>query len=274
MNAPTPSLTLWFFALGLVVALPVAATAQDEKPPQTVEERDLGDGFRAVSVNGGPPAIIDDVTGLILKDIGGRTAVVDPSAGAILFIGDDGEPLVKFYGSKKGGAAEGKKLAPKTLARMKAYMDRVKEYSKDLERGRDARKKTGKTKPSKPKPSLLEQALKLLGVKGEEATALRPMLAAILRKQDEMRRSTLDLARTKPARTSDLPAAVQTFLSAFRKSQTKGTGADTASLSKGLPAYRAARKQQHAELKTLREKLRELLSLAQEAKLAAVGVLD
>ena len=66
----------------LLASLPAAALAQ-EKPEAAVVEEDLGDGFRSVSVNGGPPAIIDDETGLILKEIKGMPAIVDEEAGEI-----------------------------------------------------------------------------------------------------------------------------------------------------------------------------------------------
>lgn len=280
-NAKRPP--LWSLALLFVCAWPLVAVAQ-EKPKAEVEERDLGDGFRAVSVNGGPPAIIDDTTGLIFKEIKGRPAIVDREAGAILFLNDNGEPLVKHYGDKRGGAPDGQKIDPKKLARMKAYMTRVKEFSKDMEKGREARKKRGaKRNPTKPKESLLDRTLKLLNVEGEVAEAIRPILASILTKQDEIRRSSVDLAHAplgkanldkQAPRTTDLPAPIQTFLRAFHASLKDP--ADTAQnpLAKALPGYRAARKKQDAQLAALRETLREVLTVLQEAKLTAVGVLD
>jgi cell division protein FtsB len=51
-------------------------------------------------------------------------------------------------------------------------------------------------------------------------------------------------------------------------------GADPAALESAMAELRESRKKAEAELKTLREDLRELLDLREEAKLILHGVLD
>jgi hypothetical protein len=118
----------------------------------------------------------------------------------------------------------------------------------------------------------------LLGVDGEVADAIRPLLASVLNKQDQIRRSSARLpngkSSKKPTRTGDLPAPIQAFLSAFRASLKNPADTAESPLAKALLGYRMARAQQQGELTKLREKLREVLSVVQEAKLTAIGVLD
>ena len=215
----------------LGVGLAPTALAQEDKPGPVVIEEDLGDGFRSVSVNGGPPAIIDDNTGLILKEIKGRPAVVDQEAGAFMFLSDDGEPVVKYYRNKDGGG-DAKKHDPKMLDRMRAYMKRVQKHGAAMQRGKEARKKgKGEKKPVDSIEALLPRYMKLLALGAEEAEVIKPLLEGILRKQDEIRRSTVNLARK--AKTSDLPAAIRSFLSAFRAAQKAGVIWRLASRSSG-----------------------------------------
>lgn len=266
---------MWALVLGTASLSPAECAAQDK----VVE--DLGDGFQAVSVNGGPGAIIDTQTGLILKLIKGRPAIVDPKAGAFMFEGDDGEPVVKHYGWKKGGG-DGDERPKPNLSRMKAFMKRVKAHAQAQERIRKGGKATKKPIPKR--KTRIELLLELLGAKGEEVKVFRPLLRKILEAQDEIRASTIDvvrLAKGKPAQGKRakgktkraLPAAVVALHETFRALRA-GKTVDEATLSKQLLAFRAARKQQDAHLAALRAKLRELLTVVQEAKLTAVGVLD
>jgi hypothetical protein len=280
MNA-TPLLQLLICSL-LALGANGVATAQDKGRKSVVSE-DLGGGFRAVSVNGGPPAIVDDETGLILKSIKGRPAVVDKEAGAFMFLSDEGKTVVKYYGKKKGRRGSSN-VDPKKLERMKAFMKRVRKHSEALGRihaggkgGKKGLKKPNKKSPAETLEDRLAFCLKLLAVSPEEAAVIKPLLGAILVKQDQIRRSTLNPSARRP-KTDDLPAAIQTFLTTLREGLVSLKGQKTpendARLEKGLPAYRAARAQQGKELEVLREKLREALTVLQEAKLAAVGVLD
>ena len=268
----------------LVLGMAGAASGQD-KPDVLVESEDLGDGFRAVSVKGGPPAIIDDQTGLIFKTIKGRPAIVDPEAGAILFMNAEGQGVVKYYGAQgaKGaeGAEGGQKLDAKKLERMKAFMKRVKEHttpSKDGEKR--AGEQVGGKSPARTLELRLAFCLQLIAVSGEETLVIEPLLRAILVKQDQIRRSTLEPG-SKPPRSDDLPPVIQGFLAALRETvpgplDPKGrkTPDSDGRVEKGLAAYRAARLKQGKELSALRGKLREALTVLQEAKLTGVGVLD
>jgi hypothetical protein len=273
------------------VALPLTATAQEaEKPEPVVVEEDLGDGFRWVSVNGGPGAIIDDETGLIMKQIYGRVGIVDQESGAILTLGDDGEPQVKFYGGgKKDHGAQGE-LPPEKLERMRAFMERVRAHPSYRDRGEIPRGgEDGKPRRTRQLPGIdwdarVARLLGLLEVADEEAEALRPLVLAVLRQQDAIRRSTLvphqlqpesaDATKRAPDRSDrgrgELPAAIRTFLDTLRRNGPL----DEAQVEQDLAAYRTARAEQDAELKRLRDELRGVLTPLQEAKLVAVGVLD
>jgi hypothetical protein len=281
----------WTLILGFVcLALSTPASAQGEKPEQVVEERDLGDGFSAVSVNGGPPAIVDNQTGLIFKQFYGRPAVVDQEAGAILYLDKQGEPALKFYGDKGGAKGAPKQLDPKRLERMKAYMQRVKAHTKTKGLvGAKGKPKPGKKSKLKKAANRLEERLalylQLLGVAGGESEVIvKPRLEAVLRQQDQIRRSTLDVIRVKTPKgpgglratthkTQDLPSAIQDFLRAFR-AHVSGKASDQSLLCQGLASYRAARGKQDAALKSQRAKLREVLTPTQEALLVALSVLD
>ncbi len=285
------SVVWWLMVVGLICGGGAAAFAQD-KPG--VETQDLGDGFRAMSVNGGPWAIIDTQTGLIMKSVRGQPFIWDSRTRTYMTMDAEGNPVV---GQKGGG---GGKADPKMIARMKAFLGQVQKHQKAMDGLNSAdRNKSGKKSASKPGgankkarakdgwgkkqdpaqvfESLLTRYLKLLGIAGEEAEVLRPQLAAVLRKLDRIRRSTVRMARTGPSaprpRTGDLPNEIRTYLQTFRAVLKTGDRDREAQLEQSLPAYRAARAKQDAELATLRKNLRELLTVAQIAKLAAVGVL-
>jgi hypothetical protein len=297
--------------LFLLLPVPFVALAQEKPAPEVVEE-DLGDGFRAVSVNGGPPAIVDDETGLIFKQIYGRPAIVDEAAGAVLILSDEGEPVVKPLG--KGRRDDAPALDKKTLARMKAYMQRVQDHGEAMNRLRQggAAKGKGKSKGKgkKAKPAYdpaaawaarVDAYLRPLQLRDEEAlVVLRPLVGAILLQQDLIARSTVDAQKGKggmggkggkgskggkagqpgknsgsgaaPWRPLPLPAEVLDYQRLFRAA--RRADADRQPLVAALGSYRAARRAQDAELKARRDELREVLTEDQEALLVAVGLLD
>jgi hypothetical protein len=251
------------------------ALAQGKVAPEPIAEEDLGDGLRAVWYSEDkPPVIYDDASGMMIKGTLDRPVIVDQKGGFYLYLDGEGNPQVKSYGKGKGGAEPD----PKALKRMRGFMKRARALHESGRLGRagKGKKGAGKDKGAK-KVSQLELLLQLLELKGEEKVALRPLLAAILSKQDEIRRSALGLSsskgglQAKPAKTRDLPAAIQTFLSAAR-ARIAGKGA--APTPEALEAYRAARATQDKELAAARTGLREVLTESQEATLVAVGVLD
>ena len=169
---------------------------------------------------------------------------------------------------------------------MKTFLGHAQAYGKagkGPRAGEGKRTEQGKGKDKgKPKaPALTWDAvvaahLQLLGADDETALALDPLLRAVLLKRDEIRRSVAPdvhpgakAQRVLPG-SNALPAAIDDYLRAFDA----GRKAEGAQLEQGLAAYRAARKAQDAELAGLREQLREVLTVTQEAKLVAVGVLD
>ena len=260
------------------LSLSLTAAAQDGEKPGVVEE-DLGDGFRAVSVKGGPPAIIDDNTGMILKQAYGRPIIYDQQTGAVLYLDDEGEPTVKHKGAPKGESDSPENA--KRVERMKAFMKRAQSYGK----GRKDSAAKGKGKQAKKAPAItwdvvVAAHMRLLNAEDESKQIIEPRLRAVLLKQDEIRRSTAPVSpfgtgskfakrKTLPG-SNALPAAIRSTLHAFAASQKGGQDAE---LGTGLAAYRAARKAQDTELATLSESLREVLTVSQEAKLVAAGVL-
>ena len=267
----------WILALGVLgLAAPGTVSAQEGEKPGVVEE-DLGDGFRAVSVGGGPPAIFDDATGMILKQAFGRAVIYDSETGATLYLDDDGAPVVKYKGDpqREGGNAE----HAKRLERMKTFMKRAQTYGQER-KGTPAEGGAGEGKKGKAEknPALTWDALvaahmQLLAADEETKLVLEPLVRAVLLKLDEIRRSTAPAsppgAKAAPVLPGSLalPAAISDYLRAFANQEGK-------KLEAGLAAYRAARGEQDAELARRREALRALLTVSQEAKLVAAGVLN
>ena len=124
----------------------------------------------------------------------------------------------------------------------------------------------------------------LLGIAEEEfELVILPILKAILIKQEEIRRSTIGLAQLravtrlgkgrtgeKSKRFADLPSGIRAFHEVLLgREQIEG-----AELRASLAGFREARETQDAELEELRSSLREVLTVIQEARLTAVGVLN
>jgi hypothetical protein len=271
----------WMALIGLAVLAVPAGDAQEEGEAPgkgTVRTVMLEDGVKMVSVGDGPPALIDSKSGMVLKLVDGQPALVDTKAGEMIMLNENGEPVLIDY--KRGGwkKSAGGGGAPARTYTGPELLERMKELRRQLD---TMRKEGGAKKTRVETPATRDARLAayrdLLGFGDAEWGAVEPLLRAVLVKQDEVRRSRVSVDRLRKGtkgtgvpKDDGLPPAIRVF---HRKLQ---GGADVASgeMKRLLDAFRAARAQQDAELKRLRDKLREVLTVRQEALLAATGVLD
>jgi protein CpxP len=117
----------------------------------------------------------------------------------------------------------------------------------------------GRRDPEQMKKDLYDQAMKILALKPEEAAVVMPLVKdaidarAAVRQDDDTRR--------------------QDFL-AYMRTATAGTDAEKAAIAAKLAEYRSAREAGKAKLKDSEDKLRDVLTVENEAKLCALNILE
>ncbi len=267
----------WMALLGLTALTATAVDAQEEGAAPgkgTVRTVELEDGVKMVSVGDGPPALIDSKSGMVLKLVDGQPALVDTKAGEMIMDGEDGEPVLIDY--KRGGWKKGA-VAPARTYTGPELLERMKELRRQLDEMRNEKKGTkARVGTSAIRDARLAAYRDLLGFGDAEWGAVAPLLRAVLVKQDEIRRSRVGIDRLRKGAKGvgvtddDLPLAIR----AFHGKLQGGTVVEPEEMKRLLEGFRAARAQQDAELKRLRGRLREVLTVRQEALLAATGVLD
>ncbi len=209
----------------------------------------------------------------------GVPTLYDTHTGMMMYEDENGKMITRSYrdgrGGKGGGRQAGKKGGGKASSAKKTE-----------ERGKAAGKETDAEQKTRLDPAMFWDARALQYREMLECTdeewkqVILPLLKAVLIKQDEIRRSTTSPGRLQTttrvswggkrnAGSGDLPSAIRTFHSRLRQEK---VGPEE--LKSGLTGFRSARSKQDAELKELRDKLRAVLTILQEARLTAVGVLD
>ena len=265
-----------------VVAFALVAATSSAQRAEVIKN----DGVTVYMQDGQPRAVTDDQLGMTIKPIGGRMAVFDSRHKVMLLeSADGGAPIMVDYSQDMGaikaavasnqGNMSGGKLDPKAQARMKQFMEQAKQRSTERADGT-------RGDPKNVWDARAERYRPLLEPEDDEWNMIiKPFLIEVLKKQDEIRRSTVEdwrlsyakrlgSAATLSARNPDLPEAIRKFQDSLAGEKKVAT----ADMRKRLEAFRGAREKQDTELKQRRDKLREVLTVDQEAKLAATGVLD
>ena len=273
--------------IGLLIAVLLAAPVlgQDEEP--AVEKQDLGDGLWLVRNGEEPPTVYDTRSGRSMTMVDDQPALIDKRAGVMLIAGAEGPVLVDLESWWANGKDGGKILddperAEQMMDELAAMQFTKRQREEHLRRNPEEkrvevyRKEDQRSDSSKSAASQADRYLELLGATKEEyELIILPLLLAVLEKQDEIRRSTIDPVRTGRRsravllRDEDLPAPIRNLHRVLGAEKVEAEQLEVA-----LEAFRVARRGQDEELQRRREKLREVLTVPQESALTAAGVLD
>ncbi len=131
--------------------------------------------------------------------------------------------------------------------------------------GRGGRGGRGNWDPAAMRQRMLERMQEMLGATGDEWTVIKPRLEAVMEKQQATRE--LQAGRFGRRGDSAPPAAVADVEKAI-------ADGDAAAIKAALDALRKQRAEKEAELTAAKNQLREVLSVAQEARLVLMGTLD
>lgn len=135
--------------------------------------------------------------------------------------------------------------------------------------------------PARMEERLLGRVQEELKATDEEWTAIKPLLSDVFKAQMKARPNMRGMMRRPggqggpgaPGRQGGMMGAGNPEAEALQTAA-ENDSTSNAELKDKLKAYRAAVKKNQDELKAAREKLRKVLSLRQEAKLVAMGILD
>lgn len=262
-------------ALALIGALMFAtpALAQDTPPPGGGQ--DEGGGRRRGGrggEGGGRGGFGGGFGGLNIEQLKGELGLTDEQVAEAEKIAED--MRTKMREAFQSGDREGmrdrmramfeesftkleEKLTPEQKEKFKAFREQMEQRRGQFGRGRGGeggeRGRGGEGRRFGGE-RLREQALAALALEGEDAAVITPLLDAVLQGRDA--------ARTEAeTRRRELQQKV-------------GETTDAEAIGKLLADYRAARETAHATALQTQEQLREVLTVEQEAKLVALGVLE